>query len=104
MAIVGHARNQCRASRDYVGNQGVVHIEGRGVNVVIRAEDWAKIEPYLRDGSFNLQEVPVPKVYDINPNVRLDIATLEANDSVFYQRVLGVLEKLFPEEFPTSDL
>lgn len=103
-AIVGHVRGQYQATRNFVHNTGIVRIWGSDLDVVVREEDWAKIVPYLQDGSFNPQILPTNPIHNSSSKVRMDPATMDQDDPEFYQRVLGVLESLFPDDYPTSDL
>ncbi len=103
-AIVGHIRGQYQASRSFVHNTGIIRIWGGDLEVVVRAEDWEKIIPYLRDGYFNPQLFPTNPLYTTSSKVHMDPATLDLDDPELYQRVLGVLETLFPDDYPTSDL
>lgn len=101
-AIVGHVEGLCRAQSLMVSNTSVVRIWGQGVDVVVRKEDWDKVVPYLRDGTFNPLLFPVPTSVPLDPSQEL--VAPDARRQAFYQRVLGVLQTLFTEDFPTSDL
>ena len=102
LAIVGHVEGFCEAQRLTVHETPVIRIWGSGVDVVVRGEDWEKIIPYLRDGTFNPIAVPVPKSVPLHPV--LDLSLLDARQQAFYARVLGVLQTLFPDDYPTSNL
>lgn len=93
-----------RVERKMFQTTPVVYLSGRGFNIVVRGDDWEKIIPYLRDGVFNPEIVPVERPQYLLPEVMLDVAILDRTDQDFYQRVLGVLQGLFPEDYPTSDL
>jgi hypothetical protein len=86
-----------------VHNTSIVRIWGEGIDVVVRGEDWVLIDPYLKDGSFNTLIVPVPPK-PRNPSLKPDTATIDTDDPELYNRVLGVLQGLFPDDYPTSKL
>ncbi len=104
LAIAGHVLGYCAAHRDKQGNRPLVRIWGEGFEVYVLKEDWDKIEPYLRDGTFNPQVVAYPKVGFLKPFAAKDIVNVFKYNQPFYDRILGVLEGLFPEDYPTSNL
>lgn len=103
-AIVAHQRGRARVQAGEGRGIGYVRLVGRDVDVVVRREDWAKIMPHVQAGTFEAQVVPVgtPTVRD--PDVHFAFGTLDARDHVLYARVLGVLQGLFPDDYPTSSL
>ena len=105
LAIVGATRKLgVLAERRVYDTTPVVYLHGRGFNIVVRGDDWDLITPYLRDGSFNTEIIPSERPQYLQPGVMLTPATLDSADQDFYSRVLGVLQRLFPEDYPTSDL
>ena len=86
-------------------NVPYVRLLGRGFDVSILGSDWQKIMPYIQDGTFNPTLVPTaPQTGYLNPNIQYDSATLDDRDQLFYERVLHILQGLFPEDYPTSNL
>ncbi len=69
-------------------------------SVVVRGDDWQKIVPYL--ATDQLSPPAEPRLPWANRAV--DIANIDVFDSQYYQKVLGVLNGLFPQDFPTSYL
>lgn len=77
-----------------------VRITGHGINVVVFKKDWAKISPYIEDGTFNPWLFPVEagfKTFD--PNTRFDSSHVDVTDPL-YNRILGVLQSLFTTQVP----
>ena len=103
-AIVGFERHQVQCAPDFVRETRIVRLRGPGVDVIVRGEDWDKIVPYLRDGTFNPLIVPTPHVTWLHPEVDLDLSVIDVNDRDFFVRVLGVLRSLFTEDYPISNL
>ena len=79
------------------GTHGIM-LASREFQVAVLAEDWKKIEPYLKDDVFYPARYPLPyttqveQVYDPGAIVQ----------DPLYQRILDVLTTLFPEVYPTS--
>jgi hypothetical protein len=81
-----------------------IHNNGGPVNVLVRSEDWAKIIPYLKDGTLSTALLPVAKPVPLHPNTHNDTAVGEIWNSELYNRIQTLLNKLFTTEFPTSNL
>lgn len=104
-AIVAVVRHQARVGIGVYRNMRFVRLTGQDFDMAVLGEDWEKILPFIQDGTFDPSLVPVaPQVGYINPAVHYDTATLDARDIRFYERVLYILEGLFPEDYPTSNL
>lgn len=84
-------------------NISYVRFEGqRGAfQVVVRGDDWAKIVPYLQSDA--LSPPPQPLLPWRNIGV-VTLANIDVFDAQYYNQVLGVLNGLFPQDFPTSYL
>ena len=104
LVIVGHARQLVVAKWGLHGTVPVMCLQGRGLSVQVRYDDWAKIVPYLKDGTFNPLLTAFERVPYLQPEFVFTLATLDLVDRDFYTRVLGVLRVLFPEAYPTSEL
>ena len=78
----------------------IVRLLSNTFEVVVLASDWRKIMPFLKDGSFN------PYLYPIATTPQSENNTPTSPDGVdpLYTRVLGVLQMLFPDTYPTSNL
>jgi hypothetical protein len=81
-AMVAYMRKEASVERAFAQNIAYVRFSGVGINVLVRSEDWVKVVPYLRDGTFNAIITPVGK------------------DSDMYYRILRTLDPLFPADFP----
>ena len=68
--------------------------------VVVRGDDWQKIVPYLQSDQLAPPAVSKLPWY----NRVASIANIDVYDQNYYLTVLGVLNGLFPEDFPTSYL
>ena len=104
LAIVAALRKLIKVDRGTCGTMSLVHLHGRGLDLVMRGEDWAKILPYLRDGTFNPQIILPERIPVLQPEHLIEVAMLDQVDRDLYQRVLGVLLELFPESYPVSNL
>ena len=79
-------------------DQTFVYLHGGGLKVVVRGEDWAKLLPYLMDGTFSSEQVANPRIVSAVPKNDLGIA--DQQDPYLYEKVLGTLQLLFPTKFP----
>lgn len=98
-AIVAYIRKQARVDKHQIQNVTCLHFIGGSVDFLVRSDDWAKVVPLLKDGSFDPLVVAVH-----TPNVRtrteqFDPAVSDINDPL-YQRIVDVLNPLFPISFP----
>lgn len=100
-AMVAFMRRKASIDRPVVLGLGCVRIYGPGINVLVRADDWIKIVPYLKDGSFDWTVLPVIRPVVLNPPV-IEGTNLDVGDQQLYERILTVLNQLFTVEFPTS--
>jgi len=101
-AIVGFLRGQVACERGISGGVGYVWLHGdSGHNITVRYDDWVKIVPYLKDGSFDPTLVPVPGSVVLDPLVKFDGSVVGLADQELYGRIKTVLDQLFPVEFPT---
>lgn len=106
LAIVAYQRRQAQVWHGTTRGVTWVRLfstDGR-LDAYVRADDWEKILPYLRDGAWNPMVVAVPDTGFLHPERALDIPSLPVNDRALYARVLGDLEREFPVDFPTSKL
>lgn len=99
-AITCAIRGQARVATDYINQVAVVHLTGRGFDVYIRGEDWAKITPKLADGTLDPLAVSVgtSSVQNVYDDSQIDIVYAS-----LYRRVHDLLLTLFTEPYPTSD-
>jgi len=103
LALVAVARGRAHLGGSYVHEVPLVEIKGDNCHVLILGEDWAKIEPFIKDGSFDPLIVPnAPRTARLDPSH--DMGALELVDQPFYLYVLNTLKLLFTESYPTSKL
>ena len=88
----------------YVRNTGYVLFKGtkNSFQVLVRGDDWAKIIPFVKDGTLTPpNEVLLPWRNGVSSPTLANIDVFDAN---YYNQVLGVLSGLFPAAYPTSYL
>lgn len=103
LAIVSYYRQQCSVLSGTHRHLPYVRFVGRGLDVSVLGEDWEKILPFVKDGTFNPSQTPTsPFVGYLHPDRHYAQATLDSRDIRFYERVLGVLEQLFPGDYPEA--
>lgn len=89
-------------TRAIVCGASVVTLSSKTFRVSVLSDDWAKIDPYFRDDTFDVLKYPPVVGYSVfQPSVTYSPALVRSDP--LYQRVLNVLLLLFPEEYPTSD-
>lgn len=98
-ALVAAIRGKATVSVDYINQVPVVQLRGPNFNLYIRGEDWAKILPYLANGTFNPIEVATAK--RISTMYRWEAGDLDLQDSDLFNRVSGILKTLFTKKYPT---
>lgn len=104
LALLETIRKRATISGLRRNNVSFVWIRGRRANLTILKEDWEKIEPFFKDGSF----VPLvtPILGDRGGWLRREVAydgpPLDGADKGLYETILQQLQQLFPEEWPTS--
>jgi hypothetical protein len=103
-AIVAFQRKKCSVTTGVSREVSFVQLKGDGINCIVRGDDWSKLVPYLTDGTLDPYAFPVNEIYEMYPQVQFDPAVADIRDREYYERILGVLEKIFVVEFPTSDL
>lgn len=101
-AIVAVTRIRARAGVATVANVPYVEIVGKNVNVMVPAEDWKRILPYVQDESFNPNVYPARQATQpLDPQIAFDELLLDHADKPLFERTLGILTGLFNETFPT---
>ncbi len=101
-AIVAVTRIRARAGVVTVANVKYVEIVGKNVDVLVPAEDWKRILPYVQDESFNPVIFPSRQASQpLDPQIAFDELLLDHADRPLFERTLGILTGLFTETFPT---
>lgn len=98
--IVCLYRGKAKVTIGTTKNVPYVLISGRGLKVQILADDWAKITPYIQDGSFD-QMILVTEQHNVyvDPNTAYDPSLIDRTDMPYYLYVLGILQGIFSESF-----
>lgn len=100
-AMVAYMRKQANLNKFFVQNVGCIHFYGPGTNVLVRADDWVKVVPFLKDGTFDAIVVPVSRS---RGRAVGGAHVADLYDSDMYNRILRTLDPLFPVDFPRSDV
>lgn len=88
-AISAFGRGFAKVRGVAVGTVACVHLWGGGSDIVVMEEDWAKVQPFLKDDTFS--PIMVPPVIG-NPGVSYNP---ETDDPWYYGRVLFYLNQTF---------
>lgn len=99
--IVGYMRGMVKLHTGQVRETTYVLLHaGGGFQALIRGDDWARILPFLKDDTLSPPPEPL-KPWTLGT---VSVANIDTYDATYYGRVLGVLQGLFTQEFPTSKL
>lgn len=102
IVAVTRIRARARAGVVTVANVKYVEIVGKNVDVLVPAEDWKRILPYVQDESFNPVIFPSRQASQpLDPQIAFDELLLDHADRPLFERTLGILTGLFTETFPT---
>ena len=107
-AIVGYMRGFATVHAGYKHNVQYVSFVGKQYpsgkafpfQVVIRGDDYVKLVPYIASGQFDPPPEPLLPWREGNVN----ISNIQVFDQQYYNKVLGVLQGIFTQDFPTSYL
>lgn len=104
-ALVSLFRKQATLKTGITKNVGYVRIEAVGFQVQILQEDWNKILPSLKDDFLN----QVVFKTQVDPTVLYPVqehepSIIDRTDQQYYTRTLQLLQELFTEAYPTSQL
>lgn len=103
--LIAVLRKRASIGTGYRQGVGYVRIWDPGFSMIVLKEDWERIFPFIRDGSFDPLLTPVnPPVAYLNPKISFKDSVLELADQPLFQHMLALLEPLFPAEWPTSTL
>lgn len=97
-AMVAYMRKEASLEKHFVQNIACIHFCGVGINILVRSDDWVKVIPYLRDGTFDAIVTPVPRARMRTPLSEANMADVYSSD--MYYRILHTLDPLFPDDFP----
>jgi len=105
LALVAVVRKRGKARPYRTRSVSYVRIVTSEVSLAVLKTDWEKIEPLILDGVFDPQMVPVGQraVY-LYPYVAHDEPVLDWADRALYYYLLGQLQLVFTETYPTSNL
>ena len=103
--IVAVIRNRAHARAHVARNVPFVRIKSDEHDILVMKEDWEKILPYIQDGTFNPMVVPRnPQVGYLDFRIAYGEPVLDHADRRLFEAILGTLQLLFTERFPTSDI
>lgn len=99
--IAALVRNRARTITGTQRGRSFVRIWGYGIDVLVFAEDWNLIAPYLTDGTFSPLLVPVESGFKtFDPVTRFSSTHNDVTDPLV-SRVHLTLRTLFPTQVPT---
>lgn len=98
-AIVGYHRGFCKIRNGFERNVSFLLFLAPGFQILVRGDDWGKIIPFIRDGTL----APPPEVFGTLAG-DVSMANIDIKDPIYYARVLGVLQGIFTQDYPTSKL
>jgi len=97
-AMVAVIRKQANVDKFVINDVYAIRFYGPGVDILVRSEDWRLVLPYLTDGTFDPLIVPVSQRTVLHRNDYYDISVVDRNDPELYERIIRILDPLFPEE------
>lgn len=80
-----------------------IRLSGPGFEVLVRSEDWAKVLPFLKDGTIDPLTLPVSQAMVSNRAAYYDASVLDRTEPDLYMRIVRVLDPLFPVDFPGGE-
>ncbi len=95
-------RGQGRAAIHDAGGVKFVRLSGNGMSVLVLDQDWRKILPYLADGTLDPTLNPAPTKLTDGLFIPFDSAWVNLKDVQLRARILNLLYKLFPRNYPIS--
>jgi hypothetical protein len=99
-ALLGYMRGFVKVHSGFKHNVQYYLFQGPAFQVLIRGDDYAKIIPLIQNDL--LDPIPQPTLPWRNGTVNL--SNLPVFDVINYNRILGILQNIFPEDYPTSYL
>jgi hypothetical protein len=106
-SMIGVLRGYIQFAATRVQGERVVKFSSsQGFQLSVVEEDWSKVLPFLRDGTFTPMLNPIGHrdVQFIDPRVAYSGSFADNEDFQLYLYMLGTLEPLFPEFWPTSNI
>ncbi len=104
-AIVGAIRHRYTLTSAIIQDVAVIRIVSPKQEVTILKDDWAKIMPYIQDETLTPVLNPTnPQVGYLDPQVSYDEPLFDQADRPLYLYILGLLQRLFPDSIPVSNL
>jgi hypothetical protein len=106
-AICGYSRKLVNVEQCIKRQVPFVRLFASNLEVCVLYSDWKKILPYIASGWVTPGVVAPQWPPDRQHNAQafsLGLADLETWDKAFYTKVLSILQILFTESYPTSNL
>jgi len=86
-------------------NVPFVRIRSSELDILVMKQDWVQILPFIQDGTINPRAYPrAAHVGYLEFRVAYGEAVQDHADKHLYEVILGLLQQLFTDAFPTSDL
>lgn len=85
-ALTAYFQGEASVGVGQMRNLHFVRIQGPTVDVVVLREDWAKLEPYIKDGTLN------PALTQLAPRIGVGLRS-----DRMYGSILALLERLFED-------
>lgn len=103
--IIAVLRKRAHFGMGYFYGVGYVKFWDGASSFLVTQEDWARVFPLVKDGSLDplLSPVGQPVAY-LDPLVSFKESVLDHADSLLFAHMVGLLEPLFPVEWPTSNI
>jgi len=99
-AMVAVIRKQAQLHRYAVRDVHCIQFSGPGIDLLVRSEDWVKVLPFLKDGTFDPLILPVSQDRVSSRTVPYDASVADLVDPELYHRILRFLDPLFTRQFP----
>lgn len=94
-AMIAYVYKQVRLTHVLIQGVTCVRFYGPSTNFLVRQDDWIKVVPYLKDGSFDNLTVSVSAPLVRDRGAFYEESVVDINDPL-YRRILNVLTTLFP--------
>lgn len=104
-ALVSLFRRKAQLRTGITKNVGYIRIDAPEFRVQILREDWVKILPYIKNDFLNqvVFKTQIDTVV-LHPERDHEPSIIDRTDEQYYVRTLQLLQELFTEAYPTSQL
>ena len=95
-AIQAAIRRQANIDRHVINDVYCIRFYSPSFELLVRSEDWAKVVPFLKDGTFDPLISPVSQVFVSDRRSYYDVSVLDRTDPELFDRLVRILTPLFP--------